>query len=932
MGFQVSPGVEVKEIDLTNVIPAVSTSIGGYSGYFRWGPVNEIRLVSSEKELAGKFGTPDTAHTQSFLTAASFLKYGNALKVVRAGDGGTSANPAGTLANASAGTFEILIGGIEGVTIQVEPSEFTDVTGAESLTLVETGTGINGNGPEGAGATIAPRYDVATPTVAQGYSLSAAATVNISGAQSGDPLASHTITNGAYDVTIQGQTVNITVADNGEVVTVDSIGAADTARTSATYTIGSADYSVLASGGGASSGTGAEFTVVDDGTTVVVTVTNAGTGYAVDDQFTIADAQLGGNGAANLTFDVASVGQSAAVTNGETVKYVSSNATTAFTLDDGGTAVSGLSIDTASFVAVTITSSADAAGGGDVIDNQVLTVYTTSGDTTSPSFTVTVTDSSGTPSYALAAGVANIADFDTLSAANKSGLQAFEADGVTPINGLFFDATYDIASIASLTDGTGYVVSATTVAIDGVSLEIGNFFLDEQENEFDSDRSGNILIENEDAFEAITPTSGSILPGLLFARYPGALGNSLGAYILDQASYAAAPAAVKAEFDAAPTGTEVHVFVFDEDGDITGTAGTELEKWSYLDSTAGAKLADGSNNYYKDVVNEQSDWMYVGRETIGKSTPYSFVGGADVANAGVAGANDIQTGLEEFADSELVDVNLLFAQVDTTGGVIAQKLQTIATNRKDCVAFVSNPISVTTSGSTEASDVITAIQSNGVSRTIDGSYAVFDSTALYVYNKYADNYVYIPASGHMAGLCAKTDDLAEPWFSPAGFNRGGLLGVTKLAYNPKKADRDELYKAGINPIVSFPGEGIVLFGDKTAQAKPSAFDRINVRRLFIVLEKAIATAAKFQLFELNDSFTQAMFRNMTIPFLRGVKGRRGITDFLVVCDETNNTGDVVDTNRFVADIYIKPARSINFITLNFIATRTGVDFSEIVGK
>ena len=201
-----------------------------------------------------------------------------------------------------------------------------------------------------------------------------------------------------------------------------------------------------------------------------------------------------------------------------------------------------------------------------------------------------------------------------------------------------------------------------------------------------------------------------------------------------------------------------------------------------------------------------------------------------------------------------------------------------------------------------------------------------------MYNKYADNYVWIPACGHMAGLCANTDTVSEPWFSPAGYNRGNLLGVTKLAFNPKQADRDTIYKARINPIVSFPGQGILLFGDKTAQAKPSAFDRINVRRLFITLEKAVATAAKYQLFELNDEFTRAMFRNMAEPFLREVKGRRGVTDFLVICDETNNTGEVIDTNRFVADIYIKPARSINFITLNFIATRTGVQFSEIVGQ
>ena len=201
-----------------------------------------------------------------------------------------------------------------------------------------------------------------------------------------------------------------------------------------------------------------------------------------------------------------------------------------------------------------------------------------------------------------------------------------------------------------------------------------------------------------------------------------------------------------------------------------------------------------------------------------------------------------------------------------------------------------------------------------------------------MYDKYNDVYRWVPSNGHVAGLCAYTDSVSEAWFSPAGLNRGNLLGVSKIAMNPTRTQRDDLYKARINPIVSFPGEGTVLYGDKTMLSRPSAFDRINVRRLFIILEKAIATASKYQLFELNDEFTRAQFRNMVEPFLRDVKGRRGVTDFLVVCDETNNTGQVIDTNGFVADIYIKPARSINFITLNFIATRTGVEFSEIVGQ
>ena len=822
MGFQVSPGVEVKEIDLTNVIPAVSTSIGGYSGYFRWGPVNEIGLVSSEKELGSKFGTPDAAHTQSFLTAASFLKYGNALKVVRAGDS--------NMKNASAGTFEVPSGGIEGVAIASQPTVFTGVDGTEALTIVETTT------TGGSGATIAPRYDVGTPTGAAGYKLQA-----------------------------------------GDAVDVDSCT------------------------GGNTPSAATDFTVTVQGVDVVITITGG-------DDFSTATAVV-----ASTQADV----------------YLPSNDNSPFTITSGSDTITGGQIENnvLNAGAVTITTATSGVADGDII-----TVFTTDGDTTSPSFTVAVTadaSDSTVPTFALSAGVTDVASFDTFPT-RTTGLQAFDSTG-TLIPGLLFSATYDIGEIASTADGSGYVVANVTVALDGTSIEASNFVFDEQESEFNSD-SGTVKIENEAAFEALVPSSGSDLPGLLFARYPGTIGNSLGAYIIDAASWSGSPASVQAQFDAAPTGTEVHVYIFDEDGVISGSTGSELEKYSFLDTTVGAKLDDGSNNYYKDVINANSDWMYVGRDTAGSATPYSFGGGVDTLTPGVAVATDIMTGLEELADSELVDVNLLFAQVDASGATIAQKLQTIAQERKDAVAFVSNPLSITTSGSTEAIDVVGANQGNGLSRGIEGSYVVFDSTALYVYNKYADNYVYIPASGHMAGLCAKTDDLAEPWFSPAGYNRGGLLGVTKLAYNPKKADRDELYKAGINPIVSFPGQGILLFGDKTGQAKPSAFDRINVRRLFIVLEKAIATAAKYQLFELNDEFTRAMFRNMTEPFLRDVKGRRGITDFLVVCDETNNTGEVIDTNRFVADIYIKPARSINFITLNFIATRTGVDFSEIVGK
>ena len=266
----------------------------------------------------------------------------------------------------------------------------------------------------------------------------------------------------------------------------------------------------------------------------------------------------------------------------------------------------------------------------------------------------------------------------------------------------------------------------------------------------------------------------------------------------------------------------------------------------------------------------------------------------------------------------------------TTQDTHVTMLTSLVETRRDCVAFVS-PYRSATVGVTLPSTAVENVK-NAFDLCPSSSYVVYDSGYKYMYDKYNDVYRHVPMNGDTAGLCAHTDRVADAWFSPAGLNRGNVRGAIKLSFSPHKAHRDILYRARINPVVDFPGQGVVLFGDKTALAKPSAFDRINVRRLFLVLEKAIATAAKFQLFEFNDEFTRAQFRNMVEPFLRDIQGRRGITDFLVVCDETNNTGEVIDRNEFIGDMYIKPARSINFITLNFIAVRTGVAFSEVVGK
>ena len=475
------------------------------------------------------------------------------------------------------------------------------------------------------------------------------------------------------------------------------------------------------------------------------------------------------------------------------------------------------------------------------------------------------------------------------------------------------------------------------------------------------------LIKTQDAYDALTLAASA---GDFIARSPGASGNALEVQVClaNATSFAAwthsslftrAPgtsnfAVSKGNSDALD---EMHVAVIDKTGEISGVPGTVLETFEAVSQGTNAKKDDGSTNFFKDVINNKSQYIFVGyigaawlggkalqpaaitqastsytaAETTGpQATSGQFValaGGADgtVSNAVIPAALDV------LKDSETIDVNLLFATADLTteSAAIAIKLQEIAESRKDCVAFVSPPVSLTDGTSAISADTIVA------DSTLSGrnsSYVVCDSTSIKVYDKYTDSYRFINAAGHIAGLCANTDRVADAWFSPAGETRGQLLGVTKLGFNPNKTERDTLYKASVNPLVSFPGQGTMLFGDKTSQNRASAFDRINVRRLFIVLEKAISTASKSMLFEFNDEFTRANFRNMVEPFLRDVKGRRGITDFLVICDETNNTGNVIDSNQFVADIFIKPARSINFIKLNFIATRTGVEFSEIAGQ
>ena len=433
-------------------------------------------------------------------------------------------------------------------------------------------------------------------------------------------------------------------------------------------------------------------------------------------------------------------------------------------------------------------------------------------------------------------------------------------------------------------------------------------------------------------------------------NYPGAVDLSTVAFdrywkYWDQVR--AAPGTSTYVNDKGGAGDEIHVVVSDEDGDITGTKGQILEVYEGLSRATDAKTESGEDNWWINVIKSQSNYIWAknayglaANTTAAASSALttdnaiydSLKLGVDSAAEGSMSLADISAGYDFFKSAEDVDISLILQGKALGGtadsGVAKYIIDNICEDRKDCVLFASPAYADVVNNIGGERDAIIAFRN----ALTNSSYAIMDSGYKYAYDKYNDVYRYVPLNGDIAGLAVRSDELRDAWFSPAGYNRGAIKNVVKLPYNPKKADRDILYQNDINPVVTFPGQGTILFGDKTLLGKPSAFDRLNVRRLFIVLEKAISTAAKFTLFEFNDSFTRSQFKNLVEPFLRDIQGRRGIQDFKVVCDETNNTGEVIDRNEFVGDIYIKPSRSINFIQLNFVAVRSGVEFSEIVGN
>ena len=547
-----------------------------------------------------------------------------------------------------------------------------------------------------------------------------------------------------------------------------------------------------------------------------------------------------------------------------------------------------------------------------------------------------------------------------------------------------------ISSIAMTNNGSGYTTVPTVTITASNTGTVGTVVLPTATAVISS--STGVKIRNTTDYVTYFRDYQQSVYGMFAARYPGSMGNGISIFVIDSAVYAWATAnpnlviisgggaqlkasVITSSFPGAPgTSTaaanksivndEVHILVIDTNaGFWSGVAYGTLEKYSYLSKIKGITRGDGTNVYFRDAVNSSSNYVWVLntpgtalvqnssatdwnqsidsiatgatlRNLLAVASPITLSGGVDTVTATTvpaireATAGEVQTAYLQFTNSDLYDISLVIAGdvSATTANVLINNLAEV---RKDCVVFISprnedgTPITVATSA-------VTNIQTFKSSLT-SSSYAVIDTGAKYQYDRYNDTYRWIPLNADIAGLCARTDYTTDAWFSPGGFTRGQVKNVVKLGFNPSQTERDNLYKESVNPVVTFPGQGTILYGDKTYLAKPSAFDRINVRRLFIVLEKAVATAAKYQLFEFNDDFTRAQFRNIVEPFLRNVQGRRGIIDFRVKCDSTNNTGEVIDRNEFVASIFIKPNRSINFITLNFVAARSSVSFDEIGG-
>ena len=869
MAFQVSPGINVSEIDLTTTVPALATTVGGFGGVFRWGPVGKFVLVDSENTLANRFGKPTSDNYETFYTAANFLSYGNALYVSRA------ANTTGFSNTAT-------------VTLSSNTTLATSNGAALGLTV---GNRVQGDG--------IPDDTFVTAVSNTTTTISRAATTSTSAALS---FFANTTTLSAYAGDTAAVVASNVVVRNSE--EFENKGAANATFTGTEFVArypGALGNSLKVSMCD-SDRQYAETITFETNTSYGSTTANA---YALAD-LTSANVSISvGSNTANVVFvwsgddfadRVANSGIARAVgSNGVSANFIS--LATANTLFTNGDAV---------WYAKGTSSTANSIQGLSEGTSYFITGANTTG------FTLSLTD--GGANVAISNGAANSVVYFTKQSATDLGLTLAQARlAVTAVKDKISVGDYIEVGNTTIGKQNMKVASEGAQADDGTNIYF-NIVFDSTWNK-STNFSANSLTRQWEYFNTVDSA-----PGVSQAMTNAGLS----------------------------TKDEVSVVVVDEDGLISGTPGQVLEIYQNLSRATDAKKEDGTTNYYKTAINDFSRWIWATNDRSGaasntlstvanstNTTTYtkSFVRGTDGATESTVSMAAVGAAYDLFADASTVDVSLILQgkAIGTSDVQLANYLiDNIAEVRKDCVVFVSPAYSDVVGINTENAQAQNIVDFRNLLHNT--SYAFLDSGYKYQYDKYADVYRYIPLNGDIAGITARSDSLKDPWFSPAGFTRGQIKNLVKLAFSPGKTERDLLYKNDVNPIVTFPGQGTVLYGDKTLLGRASAFDRINVRRLFIVLEKAIATASNSTLFEFNDDFTRSQFVNLVEPYLRDVQGRRGIFDFRVVCDETNNTAEVIDSNRFVGDIYIKPAKSINFIQLNFVAVRSGVEFTEIAGQ